>query len=203
MPVYSSSVLVRVRSGGGVHHDEPPKVLRGGISKVNFQETLSSFGDKCPKNGSKTAPTAPRPHLGYPHIGPFVDMPRMYGVRLSWTSLRWRDLFCLVLNLNCGRARRYPRLRRSTPLLRQSHLGRRHNLEREGEGGRKREREGGREREREGGRKREREGGRKRERERDTRASVAAPPPATASRPPSGFACPRDSSVSFTCFSVC
>ena len=50
----------------------PPKVLRGGISKVNFQETLSIFGDKCPQNGSKTAPTAPRPHLGYPYIGPFV-----------------------------------------------------------------------------------------------------------------------------------
>ena len=50
----------------------PPEALCGGISKVNFQETLSSFGDKCPQNGSKTAPTAPRPHLGYPHIGPFV-----------------------------------------------------------------------------------------------------------------------------------
>ena len=50
----------------------PRKALRGGISKVNFRETLSIFGDKCPQNGSKTAPTAPRPHLGYPHIRPFV-----------------------------------------------------------------------------------------------------------------------------------
>jgi len=47
----------------------PPKALGGGISKVNFQETLSIFGDKCPQNGSKTAPTAPRPHLGCPHEG--------------------------------------------------------------------------------------------------------------------------------------
>ena len=31
----------------------PPEALCGGISKVNFQETLSSFGDKCPQNGSK------------------------------------------------------------------------------------------------------------------------------------------------------
>ena len=33
---------------------QPPEALCGGISKVNFQETLSSFGDKCPQNGSKT-----------------------------------------------------------------------------------------------------------------------------------------------------
>ena len=31
----------------------PPEALCGGISKVNFQETLSSFGDKYPQNGSK------------------------------------------------------------------------------------------------------------------------------------------------------
>ena len=42
----------------------PPKVLRGGISKVNFQETLSIFGDKCPQNGSKTAPGIP-PHRAF------------------------------------------------------------------------------------------------------------------------------------------
>jgi len=56
---------------------QPPEALCGGISKVNFQETLSSFGDKCPQNGSKTAPPAPRPHLGYPHIGPFVALGEM------------------------------------------------------------------------------------------------------------------------------
>ena len=64
----------------GRYRIEPPKVLRGGISKVNFQETLSICGDKCPQNGSKTAPTAPRPHLGYPHIGPFVGYRGAVGV---------------------------------------------------------------------------------------------------------------------------
>ena len=41
--------------------------------KSHFGKISSTFGDKCPQNGSKTAPTAPRPHLGYPHIGPFVE----------------------------------------------------------------------------------------------------------------------------------
>ena len=27
---------------------KPPKALRGGISKVNLDQSLSSFGDKCP-----------------------------------------------------------------------------------------------------------------------------------------------------------
>jgi len=40
--------------------------------KVNFSETLSIFGDKCPQNGSKNEQTAPRTKTGYPHIGPFV-----------------------------------------------------------------------------------------------------------------------------------
>ena len=77
------------------HLAVPPEALCGGISKVNFQETLSSFGDKCPQNGSKTAPTAPRPHLGYPHIGPFVECqaPRLIaflgsGFRVSGFYLR-------------------------------------------------------------------------------------------------------------------
>ena len=50
----------------------PPKVLRGGISKVNLQQTLSIFGDKYPQNGSKNAPRAPRTSLGCPHLGPSV-----------------------------------------------------------------------------------------------------------------------------------
>ena len=50
----------------------PPEALCGGISKVNFQETLSSFGDKCPQNGSKTAPRAPKPPLECPHEGSSV-----------------------------------------------------------------------------------------------------------------------------------
>ena len=40
--------------------------------KVNFSETLSIFGDKRPRNGSKNGSTAPRTGLGYPHIVPFV-----------------------------------------------------------------------------------------------------------------------------------
>ena len=50
----------------------PPEALCGGISKVNFQETLSSFGDKCPQNGSKNGLRAPRTGMACPHIGPSV-----------------------------------------------------------------------------------------------------------------------------------
>ena len=50
----------------------PRKALGGGISKVNFQETLSIFGDKCPQNGSKNEQRAPRTSMGCPHIGPSV-----------------------------------------------------------------------------------------------------------------------------------
>ena len=50
-----------------------PETFCGGISKVNFQETLSSFGDKCPQNGSKNGLRAPRTGMGCPHIGPSVD----------------------------------------------------------------------------------------------------------------------------------
>jgi hypothetical protein len=52
---------------------DPPEALCGGISKINFQETLSSFGDKCPQNGSKNGLRAPRTGMGCPHIGPSVD----------------------------------------------------------------------------------------------------------------------------------
>ena len=44
-----------------------------GYLKVNFSETLSTFGDKCPRNGSNNGSTAPSTGLGYPHIGPFVE----------------------------------------------------------------------------------------------------------------------------------
>jgi len=47
-----------------------------GYLKVIFSETLSTFGDKCPQNGSKNGSTAPRTGLGYPHIGPFVGRVR-------------------------------------------------------------------------------------------------------------------------------
>ena len=51
-----------------------------GISKVNFQETLSSFGDKCPQNGSKNGLRAPRTGMGCPHIGPSVGTCTRLGV---------------------------------------------------------------------------------------------------------------------------
>ena len=51
----------------------PRKALRGGIAKVKFQELALNFGDKCPQNGSKNAPMAPRPHLGCPHEGSRVE----------------------------------------------------------------------------------------------------------------------------------
>ena len=54
----------------------PPKALRGGISKVNFQWTLSIFGDKCPQNGSKNEQRAPRTSMGCPHIGVCVGRSR-------------------------------------------------------------------------------------------------------------------------------
>ena len=50
----------------------PRRALRGGISKVNFEQSSSSFGDKCPQNGSKNEEMAPRTKTGYPHIGPSV-----------------------------------------------------------------------------------------------------------------------------------
>ena len=43
--------------------------------KVNSQETLSIFGDTCPKNGSKNDPMVPRTTLGCPHEGPRVAPP--------------------------------------------------------------------------------------------------------------------------------
>ena len=43
-----------------------------GYLKVNVSETLSIFGDKRPRNGSKNGEMAPRTGTGYPHIGPFV-----------------------------------------------------------------------------------------------------------------------------------
>ena len=40
-------------------------------SKVNFED-LITFGDKCPRNGSKNGQTAPRTGKGCPHEGPRV-----------------------------------------------------------------------------------------------------------------------------------
>ena len=43
-----------------------------GYLKVNFSETLSIFGDRSPRNGSKNGEMAPRTGTGCPRIGPFV-----------------------------------------------------------------------------------------------------------------------------------
>ena len=57
-------------------HSEPRKALCGGISEVNFQETLSGFGDDCPQNGPKNDPMAPRTTLEWPHDGPSLEWKR-------------------------------------------------------------------------------------------------------------------------------
>ena len=43
------------------------------LNQKSFWKMSSTFGDKCPQNGSKNEPTAPTTNLGYPHEGPSVD----------------------------------------------------------------------------------------------------------------------------------
>jgi len=43
--------------------------------KSHFRKILSTFGNKCPQNGSKNEQTAPRTSMGYPHEGPSVAGP--------------------------------------------------------------------------------------------------------------------------------
>ena len=63
-----------------------------GYSTVNFTETLSFFGDKCPQNGSKNGQMVPRTTLGCPHEGPrvvpCVDLVQL-GVLLLGHHLRY------------------------------------------------------------------------------------------------------------------
>ena len=95
VPLSSSQLLSR----------DPPKALGGSISKVNFQETLSILSDKCPQNGSKTAPTAPRPHLGCPHEGSRVER----ASRDNMTQLLSRDnMSDAVVNWGAETSRRSP-----------------------------------------------------------------------------------------------
>ena len=54
--------------------DSPTQGPSWGYLKVIFSETLSFFGDKCPQNGSKNEPMAPRTNLECPHIGVCVDL---------------------------------------------------------------------------------------------------------------------------------
>ena len=57
-----------------------------GYFKVNFSETMSIFGDKCPHNGSKNDTMVPR--TTRPHAGPRVDAPIFKNSRLAemWSS---------------------------------------------------------------------------------------------------------------------
>ena len=59
------------------HHARPfePSI------KSHFLKSFSTSGDNCPQTGSKTAPRAPRPHLGCPHEWPSVD-PRTRYLKL-------------------------------------------------------------------------------------------------------------------------
>ena len=77
----------------------PLRALRGGISKVNFEQSLSTFGNTCPQNGSKNEPRAPRTSLGYPHIGAsVVRVQRPGGLRLDPPRLKG-GTFMLRLNM--------------------------------------------------------------------------------------------------------
>ena len=64
-----NKVVVKKGAGGADGDDGaarramPPKALRGGISKVNFEQSLSTFGNTCPQNGSKNEPMGPRTSL--------------------------------------------------------------------------------------------------------------------------------------------
>ena len=48
--------------------------LFGGVSQSQFLTGLSTFGNSFPQNGSKTVPKSQNRPLGYPHIGPFVEL---------------------------------------------------------------------------------------------------------------------------------
>ena len=79
----------------GSHHPGPFV----GVSQSQFSETLSIFGDKRTRNGSKNGEMAPRTRTGYPHIGPYA-----YS-------------FCGVLLGRCFLRARYPCCRTSHPRL--------------------------------------------------------------------------------------
>ena len=49
----------------------PRKALRT-LNQKSFWKISSTFGDKCPQNGSKNGLRAPRTGMGCPHIGPSV-----------------------------------------------------------------------------------------------------------------------------------
>ena len=58
--------------------------------KSRCWEILTTFGDKCPQNGSKNEQTAPRTSMGYTHEEPSVDQARLTTHTLLYraTSLK-------------------------------------------------------------------------------------------------------------------
>ena len=73
--ILNGTVSQRMPTRDSVSEDaawSPRKALRGGISNVNFQEILSTYVNKCQKNGSNNDTMAPRTTLGYHHEGPRV-----------------------------------------------------------------------------------------------------------------------------------
>ena len=67
--------------------------------KSHIRNMLSTFGNKCPQNGSKNEQTAPRTNTGYPHIGPFVacacPVMEIHGSHLA--SSTHIDLMCVLM----------------------------------------------------------------------------------------------------------
>ena len=99
--------LPQVVSLDSDQHLIPRKALRTSI-KSHFWKISSTFGDRCPQNGSKNGETAPRTGTGCPHEGPSVD----YVTRTSPLSA-CRDLSCP--NPEPGSLPPNPRTPHSTP----------------------------------------------------------------------------------------
>ena len=79
-PLYPNARL----AGGVLCREGPRKALRT-LNQSHFWKISSTFGDKCPQNGSKNGQTAPRTGRGCPHKGPYVERVRFrkVDVRLS------------------------------------------------------------------------------------------------------------------------
>ena len=65
-------IYIYVNAQGNREQQSTTQGPSWGYLKVNSSETLSIFGAKCPQNGSKNDPIAPRTTLGCPHEGPSV-----------------------------------------------------------------------------------------------------------------------------------
>ena len=65
--VMASFYLQRVTNSFQVPAQKAAKITTPGPSNLNQKsilKTMITFGDKCPQNGSKKVPMAPRTHLG-------------------------------------------------------------------------------------------------------------------------------------------